>query len=152
MNKHVPATKIAEQLWRRPEGATMKEVIEATGSPQYNRLKTLVASGHTLRKVKEGNETRYFVTSPAIPEFEATVTSQGQVTIPKEVRENLRLRGGQKVRFVLKEDGCVELAPKPHRIADLFGILGKPPRNATLEEMDDAVRRGAAERYLRSTR
>jgi hypothetical protein len=34
----------------------------------------------------------------------------------------------------------------------LFGILGKPRRSATLEQMDEAVRRHAVQRYLRSKR
>ena len=136
----LPATKIAEQLLVRPHGATMDEIIAATGGPQYNVLKKLERS------------TRYFASPPGEPCFEATVTSQGQVTIPKEVREHLKLRSGQKVRFVLKGDGRVEIAPKSHSITDLFGILGKPPRSATIEEMDEAIGRGAVERYLRSTR
>ena len=152
MNEHVSGARIAEQLWARPEGATMKEVIAATGGPQYNKLKALEARGYTVRRVKEGSETRYFVSPPAASAFEATLTAQGQVTIPKDVREHLGLRSGQKVAFVLDEDGRVEVARSTRGIGDLFGILGKPPRGATLEEMDAAIARGAVERYRRSSR
>lgn len=152
MNEHIPGTKLAEQLWTSPSGATMREVIKATGGPQYNKLKDLAARGYTIRRVKEGNETRYFAIPPAAPSYEATVTSQGQVTIPKELRERLGVRGGQKVRFALREDGRVEIAPVSHRLSDLFGILGAPPRSATLEEMDRAIAEGAVKRFRRSVR
>jgi hypothetical protein len=86
MNEHVPGTKLAEQLVTQPQGATMAEIIAATGGPRYNVLKSLEARGYRLRKVKEGKETRYFAEPPASPSYEATVTGKGQITLPKEVR------------------------------------------------------------------
>jgi sugar-specific transcriptional regulator TrmB len=65
MNKHVPGTKLAERLVTKPGGATMAELIAATGGPQYNVLKRLEARGYRVRKVKEGKETRYFAAAPA---------------------------------------------------------------------------------------
>jgi AbrB family looped-hinge helix DNA binding protein len=152
MNEHLSGTKIAERLMVRPEGATMAEIIATTGGPQYNVLKKLEGRGYRVRKVKEGNETRYFVTPPGAFSFEATITSKGQVTIPKEVREHSGLRAGGKLKFTLESDGRVVVTRAMLSIRRLFGILGKPPRRATLEDMDDAVRRGAVERYLRSKR
>ena len=43
---------------------------------------------------------------------DATVTSKGQVTIPKEIRDRLGLEAGQQVEFVLGEGGTVEVRPK----------------------------------------
>ena len=86
MNEHLPGTKLAERLLARPNGATMAEIIAATGGPQYNVLKKLEGRGYRIRKVKEGKETRYFAEPPAAPFYEATITSKGQVTIPKELR------------------------------------------------------------------
>ena len=43
---------------------------------------------------------------------DATITSKGQVTIPKEIRERLGLEAGQRVEFVLGEGGAVEVRPK----------------------------------------
>jgi AbrB family looped-hinge helix DNA binding protein len=130
----------------------MSEVIRATGSPQYNKLKALKSKGFVVRKVKEGDETRYFVIPPASRNFEATPTSQGQVTIPKEIREHLGLRAGQKVRFGVAEDGRVTIAPSTDSVRDLFGILGKPPRAATLNDLDTAIVEGAVKRYRQSER
>jgi AbrB family looped-hinge helix DNA binding protein len=150
MTKDIPGTKLAEGLVTRPEGATMDEIVAATGGPQYNVLRKLKGRGYRFRAVKEGRATRYFATPPAAPSFEATLTSKGQVTVPQEVRERLRLRRGGKVRFTIEDEGRAVLAPVHTRLSDLAGILGKPPRSATLEEMDEAIRNAAVERYRRA--
>src|SRR5882762_11525207 len=111
MDEHVPKAKVAERLWSRPGGATMREIIAVTGEPQYNELKRLAARGYSIRKVKEGNETRYFANPPVTPSFAATVTSKGQVTIPREVREQLRLRNGQKLQFTIEDRNRVVVTP-----------------------------------------
>jgi AbrB family looped-hinge helix DNA binding protein len=146
----VPGTKIAERLITRPDGATMDEIIAATGGPQYNVLKRLEARGYRLRKVKEGRETRYFAEAPASPSYEATVTGKGQITLPKEVRERLRLRDGGKVRFTFEDGDRIVVTNGGPRLSDLFGILGKPPRSLTLEEMDEVIQQAAVDRYLRA--
>jgi antitoxin PrlF len=150
MDEHIPKTKTAERLWSRPGGATMREIIAATGEPQYNELKRLAARGYSIRKVKEGNETRYFADPPAAPSFEATVTSKGQVTIPREVRAQLRLRNGQKLKFTIDDRNRVVMMPAELSIQRLFGVLGKPPRRVPIEEMDEAIRRAVVERYRRA--
>jgi len=150
MDERVSKTKTTERLLARPGGATMREIIAATGGPQYNELKRLAARGYAIRKVKEGNETRYFASAPAVLAFEATVTDKGQVTIPLEVRERLRLRAGRKIQFVFENDGRVVIRQMETRLSDLAGFLGKPKRSATLEEMDEAIRQAAVDRYLRA--
>jgi len=152
MTDEGPGSKIAERLVSRPAGATMDEIVAATGGPQYNALKRLEGRGYRIRKVKEGRATRYFAEAPAAPSYDATVTGKGQVTLPKEVRERLRVRKGDKVRFVVEDKASIAVTRAEHSIRDLFGILGKPRRSATLQEMDEAIRRHAVERYLRSRR
>jgi antitoxin PrlF len=150
MNEHVSKARIARTMYTRPEGATMREIIAATGGPHFNELKRLAARGHTVRKVKEGNETRYFVAAPDSASFEATVTSKGQITLPKEIRERLNLLSGHRVRFSIESGERVVITPIGRRLSDLAGMLGKPRRSATLEEMDEAIRQAAVKRYLRA--
>jgi len=150
MNEHLPGAKLAERLITQPGGATMAEIIAATGGPQYNVLKRLESRGYRLRKVKKGRETRYFAEPPSSPSYEATVTTNGQITLPKGVRERLRLHAGGKVRFTVEDGGRIMVTRGGTNLSDLFGILGKPPRSATLEEMDEAVRKGAVARYVRA--
>ncbi len=150
MEDGITGTKLAEQLLTRPEGATMRELIAATGGPQYNVLKRLEARGCTVRKTREGRETRYRVARSA-PVYEMLVSDKGQVTLPKGMREELRLFAGQKLEARV-ENGKAVIAPKRGSIQDLFGILGKPPRGTHLtnEQIKEAIRQSAVERYERS--
>jgi antitoxin PrlF len=150
MERYRPGVKIAEELLTDPKGATMAEVSQATGGPQYNLLRKLESRGYRIRKVKEGRMTRYFAAPPARPSFESTLTSTGQVTVPKPVREKLGLHARSKMRFVIEEDGRVVVTPAYTRLADLAGILGKPRRSMTLEEMDDAIADAVVARYRRA--
>jgi len=54
---------------------------------------------------------------------ESTVTSKGQITIPKGVRERLRLEPGDKVYFDVREDGSVRLVARNEPLENLFGAL-----------------------------
>ncbi len=73
----------------------------------------------------------------------ATITSKGQVTIPKDVRDALRLRAGHRLEFVALDDGTILVRPLTVDIRDLFGIL-KSDRHATVEEMNEAIRQRGA--------
>jgi AbrB family looped-hinge helix DNA binding protein len=68
------------------------------------------------------------------------MTSKGQLTIPKEVRESLNLAPGTRF-YVADRNGVVIAVPKNKRLADLAGMLGSPSRGAplTIEEMDEAI-------------
>ncbi len=142
----------AEQMLTRPEGATMGELIAATGGPQYNVLKRLEARGHAVRRVKEGRETRYFVTPPQRPVTEIAVSPKGQLTLPKELRERLGLTHGGTLRLAMEDDGRTFVHAPKRSILDAIGLLRRPgQRRHTIEEMDEGVRRAVTERYLRAT-
>ena len=76
--------------------------------------------------------------------MEATITSKGQVTIPKSVRDLLQLRSGDRVDFVVEDNGTVVLVPVTRSVTALKGMLPRPGKAVTLEQMDEAVARGAA--------
>jgi AbrB family looped-hinge helix DNA binding protein len=80
----------------------------------------------------------------------ATITSKGQTTIPKEVRERLDLRPGDRLEFVVRDDGTALVVPAKSRLADLKGCLPPPQRALTLEQLDDAVGEAVAARSRRS--
>jgi AbrB family looped-hinge helix DNA binding protein len=80
----------------------------------------------------------------------ATMTSKGQITVPKEIRERLGLRTGDRVAFRERTDGSIVVeAEKTVDFRSLRGILPAPARKVTLEEMDQAIRDAAAERHRR---
>lgn len=70
------------------------------------------------------------------------LTSKGQITIPKKVREPLRLRPGDRLEFVTKDD-VVILRPATRKVSDIKGFLPKPKRPVSLAEMDKAIRQRA---------
>jgi antitoxin PrlF len=75
----------------------------------------------------------------------ATITSKGQITLPKEVRDELRLKEGDRVSFE-KIDGRFVLRPQNKSVMDLAGILRRPDEKAlTVREMDEAVGDALAE-------
>lgn len=69
----------------------------------------------------------------------AKVTSKGQVTIPKEVRLALGVEPGDRVSFVLRPDGVVELMARTGSLLDLAGVLGERRLGVTVEDMDAAI-------------
>lgn len=70
----------------------------------------------------------------------ATLTSKGQLTIPKDVRDALTLKPGDTIAWTVV-DGHLIGTPRNIEFADLAGFLGNPPGGpATLEEIDAAVR------------
>lgn len=76
----------------------------------------------------------------------ATITSKGQVTIPKELRDALHLRAGHRLEFELREDGSVLVRPRTFDALRLFGVLKtKRSRPVSLEEMDLGIAKGASQ-------
>lgn len=73
----------------------------------------------------------------------ATLTSKGQITVPKEVRQFLSLHAGDKLDFIIDQDGEIRLKPSYLDVVDLKGILKQPNQKVvTLEEMESAVKAG----------
>jgi antitoxin PrlF len=83
-----------------------------------------------------------------------TLTSKGQITVPKAVREHLHLSTGDQVAFVILDGGQVVLRPLGRTVKDLCGFLRREHTSpvsadqldeslmAHLRAEDDRVRRG----------
>ena len=72
----------------------------------------------------------------------ATLTSKGQITIPKVVRETLNLHTGDKLEFLVTGEGNVLVRPVTKKVDDVFGRLYKPRRKpVSIQEMDVAIRK-----------
>lgn len=70
----------------------------------------------------------------------ATITSKGQITIPKAVREQLELRPGDRVDFVMENEESVLLRKASLSIEKLQGVLYRPGmRRVAVAEMKRAV-------------
>jgi antitoxin PrlF len=73
----------------------------------------------------------------------STLTSKGQITLPKQVREQLGLQTGSRVDFVIEPSGRVILKPLNSDFRSLRGIVrSKRKRPVSIEEMNEAIARG----------
>lgn len=70
----------------------------------------------------------------------ATVTSKGQITIPADVRTHLGLATGDRVEFILNEEtGRYEVVPATCPVTALKGIIRKPRKPVSIDEMNAAI-------------
>jgi len=79
---------------------------------------------------------------------ESRMTSKGQITVPKAVRVRLNLKAGDRVLFIVEEDGAVRMRAANKDISSLRGILPPPKRKATIEEIEASIAKAAVARYL----
>ncbi|MSQ62972.1 MAG: AbrB/MazE/SpoVT family DNA-binding domain-containing protein [Betaproteobacteria bacterium] len=73
----------------------------------------------------------------------AVVTSKGQITIPKPVRDGLGVESGDRVEFVELERGVYTVVAATRDIRDLKGMIPKPAKPVSVENMNRAIRRHA---------
>ncbi|MTH78033.1 AbrB/MazE/SpoVT family DNA-binding domain-containing protein [Paracoccus aestuariivivens] len=75
---------------------------------------------------------------------ESTITIKGQTTLPKIVRQALDLEPGDRLRYVILDDGQVRLM-RTRPVAELAGLLQrKGQRPVSIDDMDRAIAEGAA--------
>ncbi len=79
--------------------------------------------------------------------MEATLSSKGQVTIPKAVRERLQIKPGDRFKFFFHPDGVIILPKIPTE--RLKGSVPRPARSVPSREIDAAIEAGATERFRR---
>jgi AbrB family looped-hinge helix DNA binding protein len=78
---------------------------------------------------------------------ESTLSSKGQATIPKAVRERLSLKPGDRFKFFFHPDGVILLPKIP--TTRLKGIVPKPLKAVSLEEIKAGIEAGATQRFRR---
>lgn len=77
----------------------------------------------------------------------ATLTSKGQITIPVEVRKDLKVDTGDRVEFVQIAPGRYEFVAATSEVTALKGMFGPVKKSVSIESMNAAIaKRGAAAR------
>ncbi len=76
----------------------------------------------------------------------STLTSKGQTTIPKDVRKRLNLHPGDRLEFVIDEDGRVLVLPVSIDASESAGMLKSPARPVSVEAMNRAIRKRGGRR------
>jgi AbrB family looped-hinge helix DNA binding protein len=94
-------------------------------------LYVLKGIGYNCKEIRQSKE--YSMTA-------STITSKGQLTIPKAVRDQLGLQSGDRVEFRVEADGTARMLPISLRASDVAGMLASKTRNtSTIDEMDAFV-------------
>jgi AbrB family looped-hinge helix DNA binding protein len=71
----------------------------------------------------------------------ATLTSKGQTVIPKAIREQLGLKPGDTIDFILQENGDILIRPAAQDVRKLKGMLHRPGQKAvSIEDMNIAIK------------
>lgn len=69
--------------------------------------------------------------------MQATITSKGQITLPKALRERLHLAPGDRVEFIVEDNDVVRMVPRATSVMSStvlkddtarLGMVGQPPR------------------------
>jgi len=72
----------------------------------------------------------------------ATLTAKGQITLPKTFRNQLDLHAGDKIDFVMLDNGVMQMIPLKQSSSKLKGIIPKPSKAISIEEMNEAIAQG----------
>jgi AbrB family looped-hinge helix DNA binding protein len=75
----------------------------------------------------------------------ATLSSKGQITIPVDVRNELQVHTGDRVEFVQIAPGRYEFMAATSEVTALKGMFGKPNATVSIEQMNEAIARRAAQ-------
>ena len=76
----------------------------------------------------------------------ATLTAKGQITLPKAFRQELNLKAGDKIDFVMLDNGVIQIVPLKQPSSKLKGIIPKPKKAVSIEEMNEAIASGASKK------
>jgi antitoxin PrlF len=170
-----PAVTLAPVLPKRPSPPNVEQST-AFGAPELKARGKVMACVPTNKTcpervgaASESNETGPLTTVPLLVRqigikckarhplmprkstpaavIEATVTSKGQITLPRAVRTRLGIRTGSRIRFTLPSGGGFEAHPVVCELEDLWATAdqaGKPGPLISFKEMNAAKVRKAS--------
>lgn len=72
----------------------------------------------------------------------SVVSTKGQIVIPARIREELGVEAGSRVEFVKTEEGWL-IKPATLPVTVLKGVLRKPRKPVSIEDMNQIIRRRA---------
>jgi antitoxin PrlF len=80
----------------------------------------------------------------------SVLSSKGQIVIPKDVRDKLGVQAGDRIQFI-EDDGGFKIVPATRDIRELKGIVPKPSKPVSIDDMNAVIRARAA-RALKAKR
>ena len=88
---------------------------------------------------KETNSGRFFDPHSDNRSHTTKVTSKGQITVPKPIREHLKLSKGDRIEFLIGVNGRVTIMPATADVRELKGMVEKPGKKVTVADMNRAI-------------
>jgi antitoxin PrlF len=99
---------------------------------QQNFTQSIIKQAQEVQEVQEVQDMKEII---------STISSKGQVTVPAEVRKRLGIKQGDKLSFVIEDEGGVRLAaPRFRDLSSLRGAAGKLQKLLSWEEMREIAR------------
>ncbi len=81
----------------------------------------------------------------------ATVTEKGQVTVPKNIRDQLNIASGSKLDFEIEDDGSLRVRVLVRSSDNLFGLVHRPGiKPLSIKAMDEGIVAATQARNQRS--
>lgn len=91
-------------------------------------------------ETEHSTKTRRFLSARLAGRTHTTkVTTKGQITIPKPIREHLNLGKGDRIEFLIGVDGKVTIMAATADVRKLKGMVAKPAKPVTVAEMNQAI-------------
>jgi AbrB family looped-hinge helix DNA binding protein len=89
---------------------------------------------------KKSAKTETFLSStPGSRSHTAKITAKGQITVPKPIREYLKLAKGDRIEFLIGVNGKVTIMPATADVRKLKGMVAKPDKPVTVDDMKRAI-------------
>ncbi len=132
-------------LANRP-ATPLREVIRDTGrrccTVRFSEPETSPRTAIDGRSPSALPYVRNILTNEVHAMSSARLTSKGQITVPRDVREKLRLKLGDSLRFRVTDSGQIVVESARHHVNELCGMLHrKGMKPVPVEAMDDALRK-----------
>lgn len=78
----------------------------------------------------------------------ATLTTKGQITIPKAIRDSLKINTGDKIEIVVTDKGEALIRPVTKKVDEVFSKLHRAGGKAvSLETMNNEIRRRMKDKF-----
>jgi AbrB family looped-hinge helix DNA binding protein len=95
-----------------------------------------VSAGGYKKLAKTG---RFIAANPGGRSHTTKITTKGQITVPKPIREHLKLVKGDRIEFLIGVNGKVTIIPATADVRELKGIVAKPAKRVTVADMNKAI-------------
>lgn len=101
-------------------------------------VKNPSAVGSDVQK-KSAKSEKFFPSNPSSRSHTTKVTAKGQITVPKPIREHLKLAKGDRIEFLIGVNGKVTIMPATADVRKLKGMVAKPSKPVTVADMNRAI-------------